>query len=147
MGTLLSIARKAKTHAAIEQVETSRVSREGGIEGDYRGRIESLRDRQVTLLSADVWQTVCAELAAQLPWTERRANLLVGGVELPKEAGRRISIGGLELEVTEETAPCSRMDEAHQGLRQALTPNWRGGVCCRVLNDAEIAVGDPVAVT
>ena len=45
-----------------------------------------------------------------------------------------------------ETAPCERMDEQHQGLRAALTPDWRGGVSCKVLNDATIKVGDGVAV-
>jgi MOSC domain-containing protein YiiM len=38
------------------------------------------------------------------------------------------------------------MDEQHQGLTAALQPDWRGGVACRVLNDAEIRIGDPVAV-
>ncbi|MEM7225198.1 MAG: MOSC domain-containing protein [Pseudomonadota bacterium] len=146
MGKLLSIARKAKTHAPMEELARSHVTRANGVEGDFRGRIEGARERQVTVLSADVWAKVCHELTTEVPWTARRANLLVGGIELPRESGQRITIGGLELEVTQETEPCTRMDQAHQGLRQALMPDWRGGVCCRVLNDAEIAVGDPVAV-
>jgi MOSC domain-containing protein YiiM len=36
------------------------------------------------------------------------------------------------------------MDEALPGLREALRPNWRAGVYGEVLNDGEIAVGDPV---
>ena len=67
-------------------------------------------------------------------------------VELPKREGVKLSIGALELEVGMETAPCERMDEQHQGLTAALQPDWRGGVACRVLNDAEIRIGDPVAV-
>ena len=146
VGKLLSIARKAKSHAQMEELERCRVTRAGGVDGDYRGRLESHRDRQVTVLSADAWQAACDELAASLPWTTRRANLLVQGVELPRQSGRRLTVGGLELEVTMETEPCSRMDQQHQGLTQALKPDWRGGVCCRVLNDAEISVGDLVAV-
>ena len=53
-------------------------------------------------------------------------------------------IGDLVLEITGETDPCSRMDEARQGLRLALTPEWRGGVCCRVVTGGDIAVGDAV---
>ena len=68
------------------------------------------------------------------------------GVELPKREGVKIAIGGLELQVGMETAPCERMDWQHQGLREALKPDWRGGVACRVLNDAEIRIGDPVTV-
>ena len=143
MGTLLSIARKPATRAPMEEIERAQVTQAAGLEGDVRGK---LRKRQITLLSADVWAQVCGELEADLAWTTRRANLLVSGVALPQSLGARISVGDLQLEVTEETAPCQFMDAQHEGLRAALRPDWRGGVCCRVLNDAAIAVGDPVSV-
>ena len=144
MGELLGIARRAEEGAPIETVTTVAITQDDGIAGDYHGGVP--RKRQVTVLSAEVWSRVCDELGADLPWTTRRANLLVSGVELPAKAGGHITIGALRLEICLETAPCELMDEAHQGLRAALTPGWRGGVCCRVLNDAEIAVGDSVSV-
>lgn len=144
MGELIGIARKARSRAPMEEIGEARVTRAAGIEGDYSGG--RLRRRQVTVLSADVWAEVCAELAAEVPWTARRANLLVSGVELPRREGARLTVGALELEVGMETAPCERMDEGHPGLRRALKPDWRGGVSCRVLNDAEIRLGDPVTV-
>jgi MOSC domain-containing protein YiiM len=36
------------------------------------------------------------------------------------------------------------MEEAHAGLKRALTPDWRVGVCCRVLSGGLISVGDTV---
>ena len=53
-------------------------------------------------------------------------------------------IGAVELVVTEETDPCSRMDEQHLGLTEALTPDWRGGVCCDVVKPGAIRIGDQV---
>jgi len=38
------------------------------------------------------------------------------------------------------------MEIAHVGLEAALTPDWRGGVTCRVLNDAMIHLGDEIAI-
>jgi MOSC domain-containing protein YiiM len=38
------------------------------------------------------------------------------------------------------------MDKQHEGLRKALTPEWRGGVACRVLRGGDVAVGDDVAL-
>lgn len=144
MGELVAIARKGQSRAPMEVMGSVLVTQVEGIAGDHCGRRP--KNRQVTVMSADVWDVVCAELGAEIAWTTRRANLLVRGVELPKRAGVKLSIGGLKLEVGMETAPCERMDEQHQGLTAALQPDWRGGVACRVLNDAEIRIGDPVAV-
>jgi MOSC domain-containing protein YiiM len=55
-----------------------------------------------------------------------------------------LRIGDVELEVTKETAPCYLMDQAHEGLLRALKPDWRGGVCCRVVKGGEIRLGDRV---
>ncbi len=84
---------------------------------------------------------------AALPWHVRRANLLVEGMRLPRDPGSVIAIGpSLRIEVTMECDPCRRMDEIRPGLRSALTPDWRGGVLGRVLNDGEIAIGDEVRI-
>ncbi len=142
-GKLIGIARKGASRAPMEEIESVRITTAAGVEGDHRG---GSKERQVTVLSADVWRQVCREMQAELPWTMRRANFLVAGVELPREIGATLAIGGLELEVTEETAPCNRMEEQQPGLREALTADWRGGVCCRVLNDAAVALDDAVVI-
>ncbi|MCH6566428.1 MAG: MOSC domain-containing protein [Proteobacteria bacterium] len=62
------------------------------------------------------------------------------------DVGKTIRIGEVCLEITQETYPCSLMDKQHQGLKDALTPKWRGGVCCNVLNAGSIQVGDRVEI-
>lgn len=120
------------------------VTPERGIEGDCRGRPGK---RQVTVLSLESWQVACAEVNADLHWTTRRANLLVEGLTFgPESVGKVIRIGELQLLITRETDPCRRMDQAHPGLKRALLPDWRGGVCCRVVNGGRIAVGDHVEI-
>ncbi len=143
MGRLAGIARRDKTRAPMEELTSVEISVERGVARDLRGRPGK---RQVTLISADVWRTVCEELGTELPWTTRRANLLVEGVALPQAAGDVVEIGPVSLQVTLETAPCSRMEEQCPGLREALTPDWRGGVCCRVLTGGRVSIGDEVFV-
>ena len=52
----------------------------------------------------------------------------------------------MRLEVTGQTYPCLRMEEAHAGLLSALAKDWRGGVTARVLAGGVVALGDAVEV-
>jgi MOSC domain-containing protein YiiM len=123
------------------ETEMAEVGVADGVKGDVRG---STPGRQVTVLFREGWERACGELGvAPLPWVARRANLLVEGVAVPREGGR-LRIGNLVLEVTGETKPCRLMEAAHRGLRQALAPDWRGGVCCRVVQGGTIHLGDAV---
>ena len=100
----------------------------------------------MTILSVEAWNSVCEELKTDLPWTTRRANLLVSGIKLPQESGYQIKIGEVLLEVTRQTDPCERMDEQYSGLTDALMPDWRGGVCCSVVRGGNITSGDKVTL-
>jgi len=143
MGRLIAIARTHELRAPMEAMERARVSVENGIAGDARGRKV---DRQVTVLFREGWEDACHEVGVDLPWLTRRANLYVEGLPPPQASGGRLSIGRMVLEITKETAPCELMERAQEGLRAAMTPEWRGGVCCRVLSGGDIAVGDAVTL-
>jgi len=142
-GKLIGIARKAKLRAPLEEIDVARVSVELGIEGDKRG---AMKKRQVSILAKEDWDAALAELGpdVELPWTTRRANLFVEGIDLPQTPGTQMRIGGVLFEVARETDPCEMMDAAHPGLKQALTPDWRGGILCRVLEPGDLQVGDSV---
>jgi MOSC domain-containing protein YiiM len=136
--SLLGIAVKPQRMRPMQLLDAGELSLQEGLVGDSRGRPGP---RQVTLLSLAAWQVACAEIGMTLPWTERRANLLVGDLPLFQSAGSRILIGDAVLEITGEADPCSRMTAVHPGLFDALTPEWRGGVCCRVLRGGSLALG------
>ena len=125
------------------------VTREAGVAGDCRGAVATGKSgkRQISLIEAESWAVALAELGEDIPWQERRANLLVAGLRLPREAGRVIAIGkSLRIETTVECDPCSRMDAIAPGLKAALLPDWRGGILGRVIADGEIALGDEVRI-
>jgi len=148
-GRLLGIARHDRPRGPMETTGRVMVTRELGLRGDFRGAVVPGKSgrRQVSLIEAESWAVAMAELGSDIPWQERRANLLVQGLRLPREAGAVIAIGaGLRIEVTCECDPCSRMEELAPGLKAALTPDWRGGVLGRVISDGEIAVGDEVRI-
>ncbi len=144
MATLQGIAYRLKSKGEMHITQGTQVTPERGVESDYRGHPHK---RQVTVLSVEDWQRACDELKLDLHWTIRRANLLVENISFsPASVGDVIQIGDLRLQITRETDPCQRMEEAQSGLMKALTPDWRGGACCRVVNGGDIVVGDAVEV-
>jgi MOSC domain-containing protein YiiM len=144
-GRLIGIARRDQRRASMQEIAVGTITIAAGLEGDYKG--SKYPYRQITVLAREAWEGALAELGApDLPWTARRANLLVAGVALPRARGGILRIGPVLLEVTGQTYPCARMDEVHQGLLKVLGKTWRGGVTCRVLEGGPIAVGDTVEV-
>jgi len=140
-GEVLGIARRSKSREPMETPNEVIVTIEAGVDGDCHG---SEPDRQVTVISADSWRDACRDLGITVPWTMRRANLLLGGIDLRETSGAMISIGDVQLEVVEENPPCRVMDIQQIGLRKALKPDWRAGVTCRVRSGGMLRVGDSV---
>jgi MOSC domain-containing protein YiiM len=154
VGRLGGIARHDRPYGPIETLGHVMVTAAEGVHGCIRGALASTkktRKRQVSIIEAESWAAAMGDLGIapedRLPWHARRCNLVVEGVRLPREAGRVIALGKtLRIEVMIETEPCERMDALLPGLKAALTPDWRGGICGRVLSDGEIALGDEVRI-
>lgn len=153
VGRLGGIARHDRPRGPMETLERVAVNQREGVHGDFRGAVRpgKFPRRQVTLMEAESWAAAMAELGRSgedlVPWYQRRVNLLVEGLRLPRERGPVIAIGAaLRIEITGECDPCSRMEEIARGLKAVLTPDWRGGVLGRVLEDGEIALGDEVRI-
>ncbi len=140
-GKLIGIARAEELRQPLVETNAAQVTVERGIVGDARG---IKRGRQVTILFREGWEDACRDVGEPLPWITRRANLLVEGFERPHRKGDSIRIGEVVLVVTEETEPCFLMERARSGLKAALEPDWRAGVCCNVVSGGAIALGDPV---
>ena len=141
MGILLGIAVREKSRSPMQELTCVQVTAAAGVAEDFRGKPGL---RQVTVLAREQWQATCEEVGETIPWLARRANLYIEGVALRNCAGRVLKIGSLRLLITHETDPCKRMTEVHDGLFDALAKEWRGGVCCRVIVEGEICVGDQV---
>ena len=148
-GTIAGIARHARPKAPMEVIDHVEITVEAGLHGDFRGYVKpgGKGRRQVTLIERVDWDAAMAEVGRDIAWSERRANLLVDGFDLPQVPGTRLRIGAdVVLEVTRETDPCDRMEALAPGLCAALSPDWRGGACTRVLTGGRIAVGDAIRI-
>jgi len=100
--------------------------------------------RQVTIIEKEVFDRLKDTLGPAVDPSMRRANVMVSGVRLQERRGHKLHLGECIIELVGETRPCERMDEALQGLRKALEPEWSGGAYGRVVQGGEMRVGDEV---
>lgn len=143
------LARREKSRLPMEELQVAVLTPEAGVLGDCIGR--TFPDRQVTILAEEDWQAALLDLAGpagppDVPWTARRANVLVRGIRLPRGQGSIIALGDCLLQVMRETTPCHRMNDGYPGLLQALSPDWRGGVTCKVLTGGAISIDEKVRI-
>jgi len=149
-GRLAGIARHDRPKGPMETLDAVSVTAAEGVHGDYRGGLAATRPgrkRQVSLIERECWEAAQADAGTPLEWWNARRNLLVEGLRIPRRPGTKVAIGAsLVIEIADECNPCERMEALHQGLRAAMTPDWRGGFLGRVVTDGEIAVGDEVRI-
>jgi MOSC domain-containing protein YiiM len=111
-----------------------------------RGSADQGGRRQVSIISQEAWDAAVEQLGVAVDPSARRANVMISGVDLADSRGKLLRIGPALIRILGEVRPCERMDEAEEGLRNALKPHWRGGVFGEILEGGTIAVGDAVAI-
>ncbi len=139
-GKLEAIWLKRMKRGPMDPTDRATVEAQRGLVGnaDQGGK------RQVTLSEKEVWEALMEQVGAALDPAARRANLMISGLSLADNRQRVLQIGQVRVRIYGETKPCEQMDEAHYGLRTAMYDNWGGGAFGEVLDNGEIAVGDPV---
>ncbi len=148
-GRIIGLARRAESRLPMEAMKVAVLSPSVGVIGDCKGA--KFPERHVTILAIEDWTDALLELAGpsgppDLPWTTRRANVLVEKTRLPRGIGSVIALGDCLVQVTGQTTPCVIMEMAHPGLLKALAREWRGGVTCKVLTGGGIALGNAVHI-
>lgn len=144
MGKVIGIAAKEKEGTDMVVYASAKASIEKGIGDDYRGAKKD--DRQVSVMTLESWNAVCSELDRKLHWTKRNANILIEGIDLEDSIGNILKIGDFYIEITGELKPGNKMDKVFVGLKQALTPKWRGGVTGKVIREGMIHENDKVTL-
>lgn len=116
-----------------------------GLDGDrhcVRGRPSS--KRQVTLIQAEHFPVMAAFLGKEVQPSDCRRNIVVEGINLFSLRYARFRIGGVLLEGTGVCAPCQRMEKG-LGPGGFNAMRGHGGICARVIEEGELAVGDALA--
>ena len=142
VGRIEAIWVKRAMRGPMDAVDGARLIAGQGIEGNANQG----GWRQVTIISKEAWEAAEASLGVAVEPSNRRANVMVSGIDLRESRDQVMALGPCTVHIRGETRPCTRMDDAHAGLRDALEPDWRGGAFGVVVTGGQLSVGDPEMV-
>ena len=132
-------------HSALPApVERVRAHAGRGLEGNRHLFDRAEPGKALTLISAEALERLEAEHGIALSAAASRRNVLTRGIDVNALVGRRFRIGGVECVGVELCEPCSHLESLTiPGVLRGLV--HRAGLNADILDDGEIAVGDPVA--
>lgn len=138
MGEIVAIWLKRFKRGPMDPVAEAQAVPERGL----KGNANQGGKRQVTFVDEARWREAQDEVGADLDPSERRANVMLRGIDLERTNGRLLRLGDCVFRIQGETRPCERMEETQPGLRDALSPRWRGGAFAEIVTGGTIRIGD-----
>lgn len=100
----------------------------------------------LTLIAAEELEAFTEETGIPLSAQESRRNVLTSGIDLNALVGKRFRVGPVECVGIELCEPCDHLQSlTRPGVLRGMV--HRAGLNADILNDGEIAVGDPVVGT
>jgi MOSC domain-containing protein YiiM len=125
----------ARNSGRMERHERVRAVADHGLEGCAHARPGG--KRQVLFASSEHLEAVGVEPG------RIRENFTVAGADVQEWAvGQRVRAGSAVFELTMVCDPCERMDAIRPGLRREL--EGRRGMLARVVEEGDVALGDPL---
>ncbi len=145
-GKLEWIGLRPAKKKTLEAVQQAKVSIALGLEGDHFKSVR--KKRSVTLIQKEHLDFVAKVMNKdknEIAFLTRR-NLVVSGINLLAFKDKQFIIGDeVVLEFSDPCHPCSRMEE-NLGAGGLNTMRGHGGICCKVIREGQIKIGDSISM-
>jgi MOSC domain-containing protein YiiM len=116
-----------------------------GLQGDRRLQGSKGSARQVSIISREFIHAIEENFGSEAISPELlRRNLLVSGINLNALRHQYFKIGNAVFQATAQCHPCSRM-EAALGEGGLVAMLGFGGLCAKIIESGEVAVGDTIS--
>ena len=143
-GTVEWIGLRPRRRKPLLSVDRVQAVLDFGLEGDHRMTKTPGSGRQVTIISREFIAQIAGHMG--LPDVEParlRRNIVVSGLNLNALRRQRFRVGGALFEATQLCHPCARMEQ-ELGTGGVVAMLGYGGLCARIVESGEIALGDAV---
>ena len=145
-GELTWIGVRPRRREPLQSITSTKAVATFGLEGDHRMGKTPGSGRQVTIISEDFIAQIEHHLnLSDIDPGDLRRNLVVKGLNLNALRRQRFRIGGALFEATQLCHPCARMEE-NLGKGGVAAMLGYGGLCAKILESGDIAIGDSISV-
>lgn len=145
-GRIEWIGLRPERKAELVEVDNVLAVAERGLEGDHRMSKTPGSGRQITIISREFIEQIEGHLGKSgITPNELRRNIVVSGVNLNALRRQRFWLGNALIEATALCHPCSRM-ESTLGPGGVAAMIGYGGLCAKIIETGNLAIGDAVRV-
>jgi len=81
-----------------------------------------------------------------IPYLDFRRNMVTRGIKLNDLIGKKILIGGVQLDVIDLCRPCRHLSEKLDKDNIIKEFLRKGGIRCEILNDGRISINDQIKI-
>jgi hypothetical protein len=150
-GTVAMIALAERATGDMHTVDQARALTNRGLDGDryaakegtFTPTNDTARGYDLTLIEAEVLDSLTLPNGRQLGYAEARRNIVTRGIDLNALVGRRFRVGNVECLGQRLCEPCSHLERlTTKGTLKGLI--HRGGLRADVLSDGEVTTGDGI---
>ena len=144
MSEVFKIGITKNNNQKIEEVSSIEVLANKGIVGDRHFNEYNSPYNQITLIESENIDYYNKKYDQNISYLDFRRNIVTKGIRLNDLVGKKISVGGVKIEVIDLCRPCRYLQEKlgqDNIIKEFLR---RGGLRAHILNSSKIKIWDTI---
>ena len=146
MAEVFKLGIAANNNQPIKEVNSIEVLANKGIVGDRHFHDFNDPYNQLSLIESENINDYNNKYGLNIPYKDFRRNIVTKNIKLNDLIGKKIKVGGSELEVIDLCRPCKHLSEILS--RENIIKEFlrKGGIRCRILSSSKIHLGDKIKI-
>ena len=146
MSEVLKLGITGKNNQTIDEVNSIEVLANKGVVGDRHFKEFNDPYNQLSLIESENIDYYNIRYGLDIPYVDFRRNVITKGIQLNGLVGKKLVVGGVQLEGIDLCRPCRHLTEVLNQdniLKEFLR---RGGLRCQILSSSNIKIGDKIKI-
>ena len=146
MSKIIKIGITKLNNKEIFEVNTINLVAGKGIIGDRHFKDYNDPYNHLSIIESENIDEYNKKYNLDIPYLDFRRNMVTRGIKLNDLIGKKILIGGVQLDVIDLCRPCRHLSEKLDKDNIIKEFLRKGGIRCEILNDGRISINDQIKI-